>query len=281
MNQGVAADVQTLRVMEKIDVRAVAQPSPILFMIYSHSPKHATACRAQFETWGARVQKILFFSDQDDPTLPIVNIPHDGPESYGNMWRKVVSMVRHAHRLYRDDFEWFMLSGHDTFVIVENLFRYLSREEFAQRNAGSVPLFLGRRFLLPDQGLVFNSGGAGYILNRPALDALVASIPSSEPDLETFAEDVMVAKALKRVHIEPYDTRDIEGAERFHPFTPQLHHDLRGSGSGDDWYVRYTKPFDLIEGVEGVSSESVTFHFVDPGLMYTLDSLVIDKLRRS
>ena len=281
MSQALTVDAQTLRVMEKVDVRAVVRPSPVLFMIYSHAPKHATACRAQYKTWGARARKLLFFSDQDDPTLPIVNIPHDGLESYGNMWRKVISMVRHAHRFYRHEFEWFMVCGHDTFVVVENLCRYLSREEFVEQNAARVPLFLGRRFLLADQGLIFNSGGAGYVLNGFALDALVASIPSSESDLETPMEDVMVARALKRVHIEPYDTRDAEGAERFHPFTPQLHHDYRGVDFPGDWYVRYTQPFDLIEGIDGISSESATFHYVDPGLMYTLDSLVRDKLRRS
>ena len=96
MSRDLTPDSETLRVMEKIEVRAVARPAPVLFMIYTHAPHHATACRAQFETWGARVQKILFFSDKDDPSLPIVNIPHEGPESYDNIWRKVISMVRHV-----------------------------------------------------------------------------------------------------------------------------------------------------------------------------------------
>lgn len=75
--------------------------------------------------------------------------------------------------------------------------------------------------------------------------------------------------------IEPFDTRDATGAERFHPFTSQAHCGYRTGGFGkDDWFAEYTRDFGLVEGIDGISSESVTFHYVNASLMYLLDELL-------
>jgi glycoprotein-N-acetylgalactosamine 3-beta-galactosyltransferase len=115
---------ETLAVLRKIDVASVGAASPrLLVMVYSHEPRHATACRAQYETWGQRGLNLRFFSDQNDLSLPVVKLPFDGPESYDNLWRKAVAMVRFAHRFLREQFDWFMVGGDDMFLIPENLLR--------------------------------------------------------------------------------------------------------------------------------------------------------------
>lgn len=86
----------------------------------------------------------------------------------------------------------------------------------------SVALFLGRKFQPPKQ-LVFNSGGAGYLLNTAALEILGSHLdaPACYPKQRGFWEDVNVANCLlKGGNVVPYDTRDPLLRERFHPFNP-------------------------------------------------------------
>ena len=58
---------------------------------------------------------------------------------------------------------------------------------------GTTPLFLGRRFHVPN-GQLFNSGGAGYMLNKASLRLLVSHLdgPECQPHLRGFYEDVQV-----------------------------------------------------------------------------------------
>ena len=66
---------------------------------------------------------------------------------------------------------------------------------------GTTPLFLGRRFHVPN-GQLFNSGGAGYMLNKASLRLLVSHLdgPECQPHLRGFYEDVQVRvrRALKK-----------------------------------------------------------------------------------
>jgi hypothetical protein len=122
-------------------------------------------------------------------------------------------------------------------------------------------LFLGRRFYPPNQ-IGFNSGGAGYILDRVALDVLAAHLdgPPCFPHQKGFWEDVNTANCLQKVqeHIFPFDTRDEFGRERFHPFQPANHLTYR-IPRNPDWYAKYNP--DLKVGLECCSANSVSFHY--------------------
>ena len=74
--------------------------------------------------------------------------------------------------------------------------------------------------------------------------------------------------------VVPYDTKDEEGRERFHPFTPGGHYKYRKPKNNPDadWYPRYT--IDLKFGLDCCSPSSATFHYVDPKLMYRIEALL-------
>jgi hypothetical protein len=96
-------------------------------------------------------------------------VTHEGPEEYNNIWQKVRSIWKYAHSAYGRDFEWMFIGGDDLFVIPSNLRAYLHTIPTDE------PVFLGRRFQIPGSQL-FNSGGAGYGLNRKALQLLVDNL---------------------------------------------------------------------------------------------------------
>lgn len=172
-------------------------------------------------------------SNKTDASIGAVNIPHEGPEEYNNIWQKVRSMWCYVYDNYYEDYDWFHIGGDDLYLIVENLRLYLESEEMKVAANGGVflpegnetvqtPLFLGRRFALDGeekQEDVFISGGSGYTLNKAALKALVVNgIPNYFPHAHTFSEDTIIAKIFKKMGIFPYDTKDEAGGERYMPF---------------------------------------------------------------
>jgi glycoprotein-N-acetylgalactosamine 3-beta-galactosyltransferase len=125
-------------------------------------------------------------------------------------------------------------------------------------------MFLGRRFY-PSGNVdeqVFNSGGAGYILDRHALQALGPMLddPKCFPHQVGFWEDVNIANCLRKSGtILPHDTRDGKQRERFHPFTPGQHLDYRIPKTNPDWYPKYN-PW-LKEGYDCCAPDSISFHY--------------------
>eukprot|EP00611_Tribonema_gayanum_P021853 TRINITY_DN4295_c0_g1_i1.p1 TRINITY_DN4295_c0_g1~~TRINITY_DN4295_c0_g1_i1.p1 ORF type:complete len:463 (-),score=143.67 TRINITY_DN4295_c0_g1_i1:57-1445(-) len=242
-----------------------ARKTPRVFCgIYTHHKNHDTKVKAIKETWASRCDGFVPFSDQDDTTIPTLGIKHIGEESWDNMWQKTRAIWQYIHHHYRNDYDWFLMGGDDMFIVVENLRKYLVQSEKAFKNEAK-PFYLGMRFRLPSND-IFHSGGASYVLNVAALDALVSAmqLPSCGPDLRTFAEDVQVAKCLKAVGVLPLDTKDALGEERFHPFTPGHHLQYRIPAK-KDWYAEYA--IGLKEGMACCSADSISFHYMTPELM--------------
>jgi len=106
------------------------------------------------------------------------------------------STVAYMYDNYLTDFDYFLLSGDDTHVIVENLRNYLASLE--DQNLNVKPLHIGQ--LIPNSKLQapFTGGGASYVLNQLALEMLVQqSLPSCEKDTVIYEDDVYISKCLQ------------------------------------------------------------------------------------
>ena len=234
----------------------------ILCMIYTMSSAHPAQVRAIRETWAGGCDGFLAFSTETDPRIPAISIPHDGPESYNNMWQKVRSIWRFVGKHYANDFDFFFLGGDDLFVLPQNLRSYL-----ATLGDPDQLLFAGRRFKGYGKDNYFNSGGAGYTLSRGTLKQFVSKgldDPRCSPEVATSMEDVMIAQCLRRVFgIGLTDTRDDNGRERFHPFSPGTHyHWSPPSPGGSDWYQDYNQEWGIRLGAECCAPDSVSFHYL-------------------
>lgn len=158
-----------------------------------------------------------------------------------------------------EHFDWFLLGGDDLYVLVENLKDYLE-SVCDQGNCDAVPYYLGRT-LRHSRNLVYNTGGAGYVLNAVAVMKLVTLLDSRAcfSQVSGSIEDIMVGYCLAELGIYPIDTRDAHGRERFHWFDPYV------SYTGDDEYyqlntdtTRFEFPLKIEE--ECCSERSVSFH---------------------
>lgn len=238
--------------------------------IYTMEKNHKTNVEATRTTWAKRCDGFIAFSTVEDTAIPSINILHEGDEAYDNMWQKSRSIWRYIYNHLRNDYDFFLLGGDDMFYIIENLRAYLGSEEITHARKTNPGLYIGRIFQPPKQ-IVFNSGGAGYILDSKALNVLGENIdgPKCFPHQRGFWEDVNVANCLKSsdAHIVPYQTRDPQDRERFHPFTPGMHLTYR-IPKNPDWYAKYN-PY-LKVGYDCCSEGSVSFHYVPEKLMYKL-----------
>ena len=240
-----------------------------------------------YQTWGKKCDGFVAASNISDQEFHTVNIPHEGPEEYDNMWQKVRSMWSYVYHNYYDEYDWFHIGGDDLYVLVENLRLYLESEEIelAANGGGAVtgttigihdnskhpaskhqiPLFLGCRFkllrdnLLHDTSQVFNAGGPGYTLNKAALKALIMTFPKCRSHLKTSEEDVSVAECLRKEWgVYPYDTKDDQGGERYMHKPPAFHLNHDPKKNWRHWYSKVS--INVKAGLDCCASNSVAFH---------------------
>ena len=103
--------------------------SKILCVVYTYKGKNEFL-QGIIETWGwrcdgffaASTETILYANVTHFETgLGAVDLPHLGGESYNTMWQKTRSIVGYLYDNYRDDYDYFLNCGDDTYVIVDNL----------------------------------------------------------------------------------------------------------------------------------------------------------------
>jgi glycoprotein-N-acetylgalactosamine 3-beta-galactosyltransferase len=255
---------------------------------------HATRIRAMRETWAAYCDGFLVFSTANDPRIPAISIPHDGPEDYHNMWQKVRSILKFVATHYLDDFDFFYQGGDDMFVIPQNLKRYLQQILDDDNKTAEDDYFVGRRFHGPDQSTYgfFNTGGAGYALSRGTLRKYVQegwSNTNCSPEAHYSGEDILLSQCLLNVFgIELTDTRDSQLRERFHHFPPDVLYQWRppadtsrvykwhplGEGN-NEWYFAYNRDWPPLIGEMCCSPETVSFHYIkQPAMVRHLYALI-------
>lgn len=295
----------TERVVVDFEADEAAQKSgkpraKIFCLVYTIDSGHKNIPAIR-ETWGQKCDGFMVGSNLTDPSIDSVNIVHEGPEEYNNIWQKVRSMWSYIYDNYYEKYDWFHIGGDDLYLLVENLRLYLESEEIQVAQNGGIylpngdekeqtPLFLGRRFsYMGDMNDIFNSGGSGYTVNKAALKTMVVKgFPEYFPHAHTFSEDTMTAKIFKKFGVLPYETKDEEGSERYMPFMPGHHLDYRNPAgckpnplapTCKDWYPKYS--IDIKFGLEHCSKHSVAFHYVKDNSMKRLHSILYGKCAKA
>ena len=188
------------------------------------------------------------------------------------MWQKVRSIYKFVGTHYLDDYDWFFIGGDDLFVMPHNLKTYLAslthKDGTDPRTKG---YHVGRRFNSGGNDY-FNSGGAGYALSHATLRTYLDNFDDARhcsAEVRSSMEDVFIARCLRHLGIQFTDTRDANGRERFHPFTPgsHLHWNPPGPGQPGDWYEGYNKEWGLKLGKDCCAPDSVSFHYIKKASM--------------
>lgn len=281
-NMNCGSDTNYRMLTEKVKLASPSSDAPKVMCVVYTIEKYHHKIPAITNTWGPNCDGFLVASDKTviEPEIHTVNILHEGPEEYNNIWQKIRSIWRYVYENYYDKYDYFHVGGDDLFVIVENLKYYLESDEISSIT-DTQELFMGRRFA--EQGhidRIFNSGGSGYTMNKRAMKMLATNLYEREdrkcgPHAHTFAEDVMTAACFRANNVLPYDTRDEFGSERYMPFKPGHH--LTYQAPKDvtkDWYAEYMQFFDMKYGLDHCSKYSIAFHYVEPKEMKRFYSIM-------
>jgi hypothetical protein len=236
---------------------ATITPRPrILCSVYTQESSHDRIADI-VDTWGWRCDGFFAASTKTQRDIGAVDLPHEGEERYMNMWQKTRSMVAFMYDYYLDDFDYFLLSGDDTFIILENLRNYLLLLESATGGRDSQPLYIGSSISLFE--VHYNTGGPGYLLNRSALRRLVEDgLPYYYAHHKSPGEDVFMGVVMTMLHIHMVDTSDVANRQRF------FHDDLNSIGT-DGYYGMFnhlTYKHGPRSGRHIISTQSVGFHII-------------------
>lgn len=198
----------------------------VLCSIYSfpgnQTELRATWLRAIRKSWASRCNGYVVFGDITSESHSLYGLPKDeGIAQTRSEWRKVQAMLVYIRKFYEGDFDWFLFGGEKLFIVMENLRRYIQSSEISiASEIGAVPIFLGRRLQDDATGQVFNSGDAAFVLNKAAFAVLLDQIMDGCTEGSGAPTDVRISLCLASGGVEPYDTRDSDGQERFIPFHP-------------------------------------------------------------
>ncbi|KAL5112107.1 Glycoprotein-N-acetylgalactosamine 3-beta-galactosyltransferase 1 [Taenia crassiceps] len=216
-------------------------------------------------TWARRFNGYVFISSEKDTHLPSIRaVSNEGRDM---LWEKTRQGLLYAYRNHFNNYDFFMKADDDTYVIVENLRFVLSKLD------PNRPILMGRRFnKYVKQG--YTSGGAGYVVSRAALKLIVNGMNNEVRGCRKGrgAEDVNLGACAEAVNVTLVDSLDEHEQEVFHPFPPAYMIDKRLM-EATSW-VQSFNYFPIKTGFSCCSDHSVSFHYVSPTEMYTLDYLI-------
>ncbi|XP_067950894.1 glycoprotein-N-acetylgalactosamine 3-beta-galactosyltransferase 1-like [Watersipora subatra] len=212
-----------------------------------------------YKTWGHRCNKVLFFSSAENSSFPAPVIKVDIEEGRDHLTGKTMHAFKHIYDHYRNDYEWFMKTDDDTYVIPENLRYFLS-----DRNPKE-PVYYGHHYkvIVPTQG--YYGGGGGYVISKEALERF-GTRGFYNHDFcreDGGAEDAEFGLCMKNLDVRTAETFDELGRSRFHGLDPGLHL----HGQYPYWYYNIDS-HGAKHGADSISNYPISFHYMTPEAMY-------------
>lgn len=126
------------------------------------------------DTWTKHCDIRLFMSSALDSQFPAVGLNVSAGRDH--IAAKAKAAWKYVHTHYIDQADYFVKADPDTYVVIDNLRRYM-----ASRRGPHVPEFFGHRFYLRPVNVTYVSGGSGLVLSQECLRRLMTAF-NATPD---------------------------------------------------------------------------------------------------
>uniref|UniRef100_A0A8R1DQK3 N-acetylgalactosaminide beta-1,3-galactosyltransferase n=1 Tax=Caenorhabditis japonica TaxID=281687 RepID=A0A8R1DQK3_CAEJA len=250
----------------KVSESARNQPKSgsLLCWAMTTSIYHKTRVPAITETWLKRCDAGHLFTNSDrflNVSTPYHTVFDGLPESYYKLFWKTRLALLYIYKYISKDFDWYFKGDDDTYLIVENLQRYLSTLD------PNKPYFIGYRLSRRTE-TGYNAGGSGYVMSREAMRIFAEQLFNDKNRCPYHEwEDYAIAQCLASVGIVPLDSRDEKGRQRFLPWRPEQH-----------YYADLTRSFQMdpikIRGAAIYHENLISMHHLYPDEIRLIDGLL-------
>jgi len=239
-----------------------------------------TMLQSVVDAWAWKCDGFFAASTLTNETLGAVDLPHQGVESYGNMWQKTRSIWAYIHDNYVEDYDYFWLGGDDVDLIVENLRNSLAEVTDynpAGANDNDIPVYMGSPVPMTG-GNNFCGGGTGYVLNQVAVKRLIVEVlPTCHVNKTISAEDRFLSICFLTIGIICGDTADAKGQIRNFGMDPNF----MATYKGDRGYFKRLYEFwgskhgGFKWGIDVFSEQLIGFHNLRyPAFMHRIHALL-------
>lgn len=241
-----------------------------LLCFLNSSPKtHASRAVHVHHLWGKHCDKLLFASSLMDVNIGAIGL--NVTDDHDHMWGKEKLMLQYIHDNFLNDYDWFLKSDDDAFVIPENL-RFLVSPYLPED-----PIYFGYKFNYTGMKRGYFQGGSGYIMSRNTVRTFAEKVltngkffektPQRPCHIETDnrVEDMEITVCLDLFNVYAGDGRDLLKRERFIMFPPEVHL----LGGRYDWYMN-RKYYWNYEGLDCCSNYMAGMHYISAQYQYTL-----------
>lgn len=246
----------------------------ILCTIFTYKKNFNLKAQYVDKTWGKRCDKTIFMSGHVNETekhlyshLDIIYLNVTDTNRL-NLTTKTIQTLLYANKHLIDEFDWILKADDDTYVIMENLKRFLFNK------CPTEDTFYGFRYkpYKPDTFKHdFNSGGAGYVISNKIVRQFSNKYMQDGQFCRntTGSEDVDIAKCLGEINVRPGDSRDEYGLERFHPLSFESMWNISPMNR-----TYHHARFPLKNNQDCCSSSSISFHYTTGQKALQLDHLL-------
>lgn len=239
----------------------------ILCLVLTTESNHKSKAIHVKNTWGRRCNKLIFASNVTDFELGALKLQTKAPDSFGLLWAKTKNAMKYAYENLYNDYDWFYKADDDSYAIMDNM-RYLLSAYPTNES-----IYFGRKFKSDDK-LGYFSGGSGYVISRAALKKFVTEALTDKNKChqgDDGREDLLISRCMNNVGAYPGDARDKFQRETFFPSRPDVHL----FSTSNSWYFKHLY-YSNDEGLDCCSNYTISFHSLQPPMMYWLDYLVFN-----
>ena len=155
----------------------------------------------------------------DDPTIPFVYL--NMTDTYNRITEKALKTMEYIYDNLMDDFDWFIRTNDDTYIIMENLRLFLANK-CSDENViyGKILRYVANKniYTSGNNSKGFLQGGSGFLISRESLRLFVREYKKDAKFcvmLSGTREDQEISDCFRKINIYPGETRDSQDRERF------------------------------------------------------------------